>query len=898
MITLRDWAVRLWGTFRPSRTSRDVEDELRLHLELAADAERRRGTPTDRVQRAAVLKAGHVSQAIEAVRDQRGLPWLDDLTRDVQYGGRLLARNPGFATVSVLSLAVGIGVNCAVFSFADALLLRPLPVPRPADVLTVGSRTSLQGALVASYREYVDIRARTQSFAGLVAFTSNTVAFATTPDTVPTARLGMLVDSAFFSVLGVEPLLGRTFRPDEDQVPGRDAVVMLGHDFWTQQFGGDRAIVGRTVSLNGIAFTIIGVTPPEFTGLDQYTRYQFYAPLMMWPRLVTDAKTSPLEARDLRSVTVKGRLTPGVTLARTQTELSVIATDLERAYPDTNRNRRLVVRTELQARIDQNRPLVALLATLAMLAGTVLFVACGNVAGLLTSRAPVRAREMAMRVAIGAGRRRLIRQLITESVLISAIGCALGLVVGYAGVSLLRQFQIPTDLPIAASFELDRRALLFSVFVAFVTGIVFALGPAIQSTRTDLTAVMKSTDAAGFGRRRGWGRALLVSGQVAVSVVVLVTAASMQKNISRMLDDGPGYRTDRLLQMNFNPGLVGYTEPRAQQFFDELAARARRVPGVRSVSLASSAPTDASPSTGITMVPEGLQFPEGQESVTVLGESVDEHYFDTIALPIVRGRGFRTSDTLDAPLVAIVNEHTAGLYWSGQDPLGKRFRLRDASGPWVEIVGVAKTGKYIFMSESPRPFVYLPYRQRPQPRMALLVESIDDPASLAAPLREVIRTLDANQPVYNVRTLNESYRSRMVSILEVVNQLVTAMGIMGLGLAIVGLYGLVAYAANRRTREIGIRMAIGASRVSVLRMVVREGVTLAVVGLCVGLIAGVGARQAQAAALAGAAELGTSIDLVALAVVASVVLVVTLLAAYLPARRASRINPTDALRLD
>lgn len=895
---IREWILRLWGSVRPGRSRRDLEDEMRLHLALAEEDARRRGASADEARRIVVRELGHVTTAANATHDQQRFRWLDDLMRDVRHGLRMLARSPAFAIVATLSMAIGVGVNSAVFSFADALLLRPLTVPRPSEVLTVGSRAALQPALVASYPEYVDIRDRNRSFASLAAFTTVTSAVALSRDALPSARLGLLVNGSFFATMQIAPLIGRTFREDEDEVPGRDAVVVLGYDFWAQQFGADRAVLGRRLRINGIEHTVIGVTPPGFTGPDQYSRYEFYAPLMMWLRLGPDTVSSPLDARDRRALTIKGRLRPDATLAHAQAELSVVAENLERAFPATNRQRDFVVRTELQARIDQNRPVVVLLATLSLLAALVLFVACANVAGLLTSRAPARARELALRMAIGAGRTRMIRQLVTESLLISTIGCLLGLAVGYGGVGILRQFQVPTDLPIAPSFRLDLRVLLFSSIMAIVTGVVFGIVPAVQATRTDLMTVVRAVDAAGVGRGRRWGRAVLVSGQVAVTVVVLITAASLYRSVLAMLDAGPGYRTERLLQISFNPSLARYSDAQARQFFDELTTRARRVPGVTAAALASSAPTDVSPSAGVSLVPEGFQLPDGQDRVSTLGASVDEHYFDLVGMPIVRGRAFLASDTDEAPRVAIVNEQAARLYWPGQDVIGKRFHLNDANGPWVQIVGVTKTGKYIFMSESPRAFVYLPYRQQPQPRMTLLVASQGDPAALAAPLRAAVRELDPSQPAYNVRTLDESYRLRMVSILDVVTELVAAMAVMGLGLALVGLYGLVAYSASRRTREIGIRMAIGASRGSVLRMIVRQGLVLAVIGLSVGVVAGVGVRQAQAAMVAGTVEGGAAVDGVAIAAVIVVVLAVTSIAAYLPARRAAHLNPTDALRTD
>ena len=466
-----------------------------------------------------------------ARRARFGFVWLERLWQDLRYGFRMLAASPGFTIVAVLSLAIGIGANCAIFSFADALLLRPLPVARPGEVLTAGSRSSFDAlnasAIVSSYPDYVDIRDRSRTFAGLAAFTYVTGAFAADPASTPKLTMGMLVSGNLLPLMGVEPTIGRSFRPDEDQVRGRDAVVVLGRTMWEQAFGSDARVLGRVVRINGVPFTIIGVAPAAFTGLDQYVRVDFFAPLMMSPKLISDPKAASLESRDARNLTLKGRLKPGVTQAEAQAELTSIAADLQRAYPDTNKNREFLVRTELQARVAEDPPDAMLLAMLATLAIGVLFVACANVAGLLTSRAPARAREMALRLAIGAGRSRLVAQLITESLLVAIAGGTLGLGVGYAGMLLFRQVEIPTDLPIVLAFHMDRRALLFSLAVAVSSAVIFGVVPALNASRTDLTAVMKAGDAVAPKRRRRWGRAVLVGGQVAVSVVLLVVALFM-----------------------------------------------------------------------------------------------------------------------------------------------------------------------------------------------------------------------------------------------------------------------------------------------------------------------------------------------------------------------------------
>src|SRR5438552_10241287 len=412
-----------------------------------------------------------------------GLVWLERLWQDIRYGCHMLAASPGFTSVAVLSLAIGIGANCAIFSFADALLLRPLPVARPSEVLTVGSRSSVEAfnasSLVSSYRDYVDIRDRNKSFEGLAAYSYLTVGFATDPTATPKLKLGMMASSNLLPLMGVEPTIGRTFRPDEDQVPGRDAVVVLGRAMWEQEFGSDAGVLGRNVRLNGVPLTVIGVAPQSFTGMNPVVRSDFFVPLMMSPRVINDKRTGSLEARDARNLRVKGRLKPGITQAQAQAELTAVGGDLVRAYPATNKNQQFFVKTELQSRVAEDPPDATLIAMLSTLAIGVLLVACGNVAGLLTSRAPVRAREMALRLAIGAGRGRLVRQLITESLLVAVAGGVAGLAVGYAGITLFRQIEVPTDLPVLISFQMDRRALAFSFIVAMTSAVLFGLLPAL-----------------------------------------------------------------------------------------------------------------------------------------------------------------------------------------------------------------------------------------------------------------------------------------------------------------------------------------------------------------------------------------------------------------------------------
>ena len=872
-----------------------LDDEIRDYVERETKENIEAGMAPDAARHAALRKLGRpVLNVKEDTRAVWGWIWVERLWQDLTHGFRMLRKNPGFTAVAVVSLAIGIGANCAMFSLADALLLRPMPVLRPSEVVTVGTLESLQGfsALVASYRDYVDLRDQSKSFEGLAASAEGTFGFTTQVDALPQMKMGTFVSANFFPVMGVEPELGRAFRPEENLVPGRDAVIILDHDTWDKEFAGDRGVLGRKVRINGIEFTVVGVTAEKFSGVNRYLRPAFYVPIMMWARLTNNPQDKPLEARDYRHLTVKGRLKPGVTIRQAQAELATIAKNLERAYPDTNRNRGAAVRTELEARIQQSPPDAMLVGMLSALALAVLIVACANVAGLLTSRGPVRAREIALRLAIGAGRPRLIRQLLTESLLVAVAGGLAGLLVGYGGVVFFRQIKVPSDLPIKITIDLDQRALMFSLILAVVSTILFGLAPAIQTTRSNLVGALKAVITDTSGRRRLWGRNLLVAGQVAISLVLLTVATFMFRGIHHQLGQDPGFRTDHLLMMSFDPRLVRYSEAQSQQFFQQLVERARSVAGVKSAALSYSVSFN-NEMDGATIIPEGFQFQQGKESVDVFSNTVGENYFDTAGIHIVRGRGFRATDTAKSPRVAVVNEELAKHFWPGKDPIGKRLRVDGRNGDWVEIVGVAQTIKYLWIAEPPMDFLYLPFTQHAKPHMTLLAESSGDPLSLVTPLREVVHSLDANQPIYDVRSYGDFYKTRAISTPRLIIETVAAMGVMGMVLAMIGLYGLVAYSASRRTREIGIRMAIGAPRTAVLRMVLHQGLVLALSGLGVGLVASFGAERVLHAMYSGSRT-----DYATYLLVAPTLLAITLLAAYIPARRASRVDPMKALHYE
>ncbi|HLK18041.1 MAG TPA: ABC transporter permease, partial [Bryobacteraceae bacterium] len=741
-----------------------------------------------------------------------------------------------------------------------------------------------------SFPEYRDIRDKNQSISGLIACQFTTVGFAASAKALPQMRMGQMVSDNFFRALEVQPSLGRAFLPDEGKVPGRDAITVLSYHFWETEFGSDRSVIGRKVRMNGIEFTVVGVASKEFTGADQWIRPYFYVPISMAPRLLIGSDSNVLEDRANRMFEVKARLKEGVSQASAQAEMSAIAANLEKAYPETNRNRSLVLRTEFEQRVKRD-PYDSSLAILLMaLVGLVLIIACANVANLLLARSQARSREIAIRLAIGAGRMRLLRQLLIESLALALLGCALGLGVAYLGIVFMQGIKVPTDIPVVLSVQLDRRVLFFTLVAGLLSALVFGLAPAWQALKTDLVPALRSAGLSASARRRTIGRNALVVSQVALSLVLLVAAGMLLEGFRKVLVISPGFRTDHILTMDFDTSLVPASE-RTKDFYRNLIDRTRLLPGVKSAALSAVIPL-APAQSGQTVIPEGFQFPKGQESTQELGNVVDDRYFDVMHTPIVRGRAFTLADKADSTRVAIVNEEFAKKYWANQEPIGKTIRMDGPKGPVVQVVGVAKTAKYIFIGEPPMAFIYLPWTQRPQTRLSLVVETYGDPAEITAPVRDVVRSINPDQPIYNARTLATFYEQRGTAIFLMILETVSAMGIIGLVLAVVGLYGLIAYSVSRRTQEIGIRMALGAQRSNVAGLVLRQGFLLAIIGVAIGFAASVAVRGALVQGLIG---LGTLSPLV-LAIVPIGLLAVTMAACYLPAYRASRIDPIRALR--
>jgi putative ABC transport system permease protein len=594
---------------------------------------------------------------------------------------------------------------------------------------------------------------------------------------------------------------------------------------------------------------------------------------------------------------VRGRLRRGARLADARSELERLASDFAREYPSTNRERGATVHTMLEMRTQTNDANWKFAVIFTTLAFVVLLVACTNAAGLLLARARARTREIAVRLAIGAGRFRLVRLLLTESLVLALLGGIGGIAIGYAGIAALQTFSIPAEIPVRIPFRMDGRVLLASLFFAVLSALFCGLAPALQSTHVDLVNGLKAADVEPPGRRRLWGRNALVVAQVAMSLMLLAASFLMYRGFHHSLSEGLDFATaakDHVLLARFDPRLAQYDPERTRRFYEQLVERVREKPGVRNAALTQNPPLGLEGWDLVTFVPENFEMARDAEVLTSRMDTVDEGYFETIGVPIVRGRGFRPSDDAGAPRVAVVNEHFAGHYWPNADPVGRRIRLGGRAGEPVEIVGVAQNIHYGDTFSGRTDFVYVPVAQQPVARLVLMVRSDGDPLQLLEPVQEVVRSIDPNMPMLRTMSYAELYRYSVVAGPGVAIKLVGTLGAVALVLAIAGLYGLVAYNVSRRTREIGIRMAIGARPRDVLRLVMGKGLTLVAIGTVFGLAMGFGVERLMNSMLFSAG--GT--DVTVYLVVVPLMIAVTMLAAYVPARRAARIAPTLALRYE
>ena len=889
--------LRLRSLFRRRHVEQELNEELQFHLEHKIEEGIANGLSPKEARYAAMRAMDGLEQRKEEMRDMLRIHWFTDFLDDARFAIRSLRRTPGLTAFVVITLALGIGMTSGTFSLLDALMFRPYPVPHPNGVVTLTSTTHDSNFDDFSYREYLDIRDKTKSYDGVIANAQmEAVGFSAEPGATPRVRGGMMVSGNYFHVLGVEPRLGRGFREDEDQAPGRDAVVVLGPDFWKHEFASDPGVIGRTIRLNGTDFTVIGVAPQTFSGMMIFGHPDFYMPLAMARVFSTNLQKNFFEDRDDRELNVKGRLKPSTTMRQARNELAMLAKDFEREYPKVNRSRGAAVYTQFEARtiVDGTWRIGVIFMILAL---AVLLVACTNVAGLLLSRARARTREIAVRLAIGAGRFRLIRLLLTESLILASLGGLVGIAVGYGIVLWFQSFQnviFMTDLPFSIPFRMDTRVLLASLALSALSALLCGLAPALQSTRVDLVNGLKSADVDLPGRKRLWGRNVLVVAQVSASLMLLTASFLMVRGFQHDLQEGTGFAKDHLLMASFDPRLVQYNASQTQQFYKLLAERIRLAPGVASEALTQNIPLGTDDFDSMAFVPEGFQMPRDRENFSSTMDAVDEGYFETMGIPILRGRGFLVSDTADAPRVAVVNEQFAKHYWPGGDAAGQHIRLDSRAGTLVEIVGVAQTIKYQSGFEKPMDFLYMPLAQHPVARMTLMLRSSGDPLQLVQSVKDVVRTLDPNLPMLHTMAYEDFYMNQAVNGPRIAMKLVGAMGVVGLLLAIAGLYGLVAYNVSRRTREIGIRIALGALSSDVLRLVMGKGLVLVGIGTVIGLAMGFGVEQLMNSMLFNAG----GVDILAYVIVVPSLVLVTMLAAYVPARRASRIAPTQALRYE
>ena len=808
--------------------------------------------------------------------------------QDLRYGGRMLVKKPGFTLVAILTLALGIGANTAIFTVSNAALLRPLPY-QDAEQLAVVATTMRRDKVEVrstSYPDFADWRDQNTVFEHLAARTSPS--FTLTGGAGPERVDGELVSADYFPLLRARAAMGRTFLPEEDRTPDTHRVAVVGYGLWQRRFGGSSALVGRTIQLNGADYTVVGIMPEGFRGVSDQA--EIWLPMMMNSSV---RGVGQLKERDQRWLSTVARLKPGVTLAQAQAEMDAITRRLEQAYPDSNRNRGARV-TLLHERFFGSLQLT--LWVLLGAVGCVLLVACANVANLQLQRASARASEMAVRLALGATPRRLIRQLLTESLLLALAGGALGVLLALWSVDFLIKLS-PVTFPSFVNLTLDARVLGFSLLISVLTGALFGLAPALQAARPALNETLKAggrNSSGGLGRNRLLGS--LVVSEIALALTLLIGAGLMIRSLQRLQAVDPGFDSERLLTMRISLPRQVYQEDQIVAFSQQLRERLQSLPGAQSVALASDLPLSGSTSAGPVEL-EGRPATPADGEIRMYRHRVTPEFFSTLGIPLVKGRDFTAGDHAQAPGVVIISEAMARRYWPNEDPIGKRLR-EDSHGspapdPWLSIVGVAGEVKYRGLPQNPNadPDVYYPLPQEPNRDLFLAVRSSVDPDSLVAAVRGVLQKLDPDLPVYSVATMaervaNQTTQSRFSA------WLLGVFGALALVLAAVGIYSVMAYAVEQRAREIGVRVALGARAGDVLKMVIGQGMRLALLGVALGLGAALALTQLMKRLLFGVA----AADPLTYGALALLLTLVALFACWVPARRATKVDPMVALR--
>lgn len=796
--------------------------------------------------------------------------------QDLRYGARMLAKKPGFTLLIIITLALGIGANTAIFSAVNAVLLRPLPFEQPEQLVMAYTSTPQEERNFVAYPDLQDWQQQSQSFSQLAGFVPQSVNL--TGRGEPARLVGGFATANFFALLKVTPLLGRDFQTGEDK-PGAAGVAILSYGLWQTRFGADAQVIGQTVTLNNQPFTIVGVLPAEFAF--PQSEVEVWMPLPFYPNFSLD--------RSRASAGVLGRLHPGVTRAQAQAELATIAGRLAAQYPDTNKDRRVTLVHFQDDLVERVRPSLLVLWGAV---GFVLLLTCANIANLLLARAVGRGREMALRAALGAGRVRLVRQLLTETVLLALLGGVLGLLLGLWGIDLMGA-QNPVELLPQADIRLDRTVLGFTLGLSVLTGIVFGLAPALRFSTPDLVEALKEGGkGAGAGAGRNRLRSALVVVQVAIALILLIGSGLMVKSFRQLTQVAPGFDPHNVLTMEYRVPRNKYPEPRQQwEFHRRVVERVRAVPGVEAAAAVLALPHSGNMGT-TTFVPLNLpEPPQGQEPRAQINRT-DEHYFAALRIPLLRGRVFTEHDKADAPPVVVINQTMAQRYWPNQDPVGQAVRLLE-NNVTATIIGVVGDVKHYSLDEPATAQIYTSYPQQPHIFTTLVVRTTSDPLALARAVRGAVWSVDKDQPVWKVRTL-EFLLDRSLGSQRFLMWLLTGFSLLALTLAAVGVYGVISYAVTQRTHEIGVRLALGAQRRDIVRLVAGQGMMLAGVGVGIGLIAAFLLTRFLAQLLFNVSPT----DPLTFAGVALLLLIVALVACLVPSRRATKVDPMIALRYE
>jgi predicted permease len=819
---------------------------------------------------------------------------METFWKDLRYAFRMLWKSPGFTLIAMLALGLGIGANTAIFSVFNGVLWRPLPVKDPQQLVVLASKTpSFDFPLNLSYPDFQDYRNLKTIFSDLIAYNSNPVNFGA--EGRHERAWCETVSGNYFTMLGLEAIRGRTFAADEGWVPGKDPLMVLSYKFWQKRFGGDPAIVGQTVLVNNHSFTVIGVAPESYRGAYYFLEPDFYIPITTMG-LLDPTQADALNNRGASFLRVLGRLQPGVTVAQAMAAAEPLDHRLAQEFPDSHKGMSLLVIPELKARPEPG--LVAgFMSTAALvfmlLVGLVLLIACANVANLILARANGRRKEFATRTALGATRGRMVRQMLTETVLLSVFGGLLGLVFARWAALALMSVRLPTDIPLKLfDLRMDWRIFMFTFLAALITGMVAGLVPSMQASRTDLADTLKAggrSGGASAGHHRF--RNALVVAQVAVCMLLLACAGFFIRSLRNSANVDMGFRVDHTILMSMDVGLQGYNEERGQQFFKQLTERVRSLSGVRDAAVASSIPMGSDASLD-NIFPEGQPNDDKSKTESAFDDSVQPGYFRTAGTPVIQGREFTEADNATAPHVAIINETFAKEIWPGQDPIGKVFRTKK-DGPAIQVVGLTRTGKYLFLYEKPQLYAYFPLAQSYNSGANLFVYTEDNPQRLIAAVRDQIHQMDAGLPVFNVSTMDEQVQyGKALFPARLGVMFVGTFGVLGLILASVGVYGVVSYSVSQRTQEIGIRTALGAQRSHVMSMILKQGMNMALIGTAVGIVLSFLLFRGLGSMLYGV----KSTDFVTLSAVSALLLFVAFVASYVPAFRATRVDPVVALR--